>query len=157
VVAFFVAAATRASGAGFFVPLMFFVAMPVIFYVTIRWVLISPVMIVEGLFGLSALRRSAELVMGVWWRTLGIIIVAALVVRIPLSVLQLFWSSVPVLGTILSGLVASIGYAYSAIAILVYYFDRRCRLEDFDLHRLAEQIRSESAQSGTVMTGAPTV
>lgn len=156
-VAFLVALSTHASGAGFFAPLMFLVAMPVIFYVTIRWVLISPIMIVEGLFGFSALRRSVELVKGVWWRTLGIIIVAALVVRIPLSVLQLFWSSVPVLGTILSGLVASIGYAYSAIVILVYYFDRRCRLEDFDLHRLAEQIRSESAQSGTVMTGVPTV
>ena len=155
-VSFFVARSVNASGTGF-IALILFIAVPITFYLTIRWVLIVPIMIVERRFGLATLRRSAELVKGVWWRTLGIVIVAALVVRIPLSVLQLFWSSVPVLGTILSGLVASIGYAYSAIAILVYYFDRRCRLEDFDLHRLAEQIRSESAQTGTVMTGAPTV
>ena len=155
-IAFLLGGAAHPNG-GALIGLLVFVAMPIFFYLTIRWVLIVPIMIVERRFGLAALRRSAELVKRVWWRTLGIVIVAALVVRLPLSVLQLFWSSVPILGTILSGLVASIGYAYSAIAILVYYFDRRCRLEDFDLHRLAEQIRSESARTGTVMTGAPTV
>ena len=156
VIAFLVGGATHAN-AGAFLALLLLVAIPVTSYFTVRWVLVAPIMIVEGLFGLTALRRSSELVKGVWWRTLGIVVVAALVVRVPLGVLQLFWSSVPFLGTILSGLVASIGYAYSAIALLVYYFDRRCRLEDFDLHRLAEQIRSESTQGGTVMTGAPTI
>jgi hypothetical protein len=156
VIAFLVSGAARASS-GPFIALLLLVAIPATLYFTVRWVLIAPTMIVEGRFGLVALNRSAELVKGVWWRTLGIVFVAALVVRVPLSALQLFWSSVPILGTILSGLVASIGYAYSAIALLVYYFDRRCRLEDFDLHRLAEQIRSESAQGGAVMTGAPTV
>jgi hypothetical protein len=150
-------AAARATGAAFIIILLSVVAFPIIFYLLIRWSLIGPIMIVERRFGTPSLRRSTELVNGVWWRTFGILLVAALVVRIPLGVLQLFWSSIPILGTILSGLVTSIGYAYSAIAVLVYYFDRRCRIEDFDLHRLAEQIRSESAPGSAVMSGAPTI
>jgi hypothetical protein len=29
--------------------------------------------------------------------------------------------------------------------LVIYYFDRRCRTEDFDLRFLAEQIRSDTA------------
>ena len=132
-------------------------AVPVAFYLMIQWSLLGPVMIVERRFGRAALRRSGELVLGVWWRTLGTLLVAAIIVRVPLGVLDLLWSSIPVVGVVLSGLVTAIGYAYSAVVVIVYYFDRRCRLEDFDLRLLAEQVRSESVQGSPAMTGAPSL
>jgi hypothetical protein len=85
------------------------------------------------------------------------LLVAAIIVRVPLGVLDLLWSSIPVVGVVLSGLVTAIGYAYSAVVVIVYYFDRRCRLEDFDLRLLAEQIRTESAPGSPAMTGAPSL
>jgi hypothetical protein len=136
---------------------MIIAAMPVTLYLMVRWSLLGPVMIVERRFGLAAIRRTSNLVLGVWWRTLGILLVAAIIVRLPLGVLGLLWSSIPVAGAVLTGLVTAIGYAYSAVVLIVYYFDRRCRLEDFDLRLLAEQIRSESVQGIPAMTGAPSL
>ncbi|HYB90979.1 MAG TPA: hypothetical protein VEC38_08035 [Candidatus Binataceae bacterium] len=156
-VAFLLGHVANQASLGVFVALAFLIAVPAFLYIMIRWALVIPIMVVEHRYGLRAIRRSSELVTGVWWRTFGIGLVAALVVRVPLSVLQLFWSSVPVLGFILSGLVASVGSAYTAIAMIVYYFDRRCRLEDFDLRRLAEQIRTESVQGSATTIGAPSV
>jgi hypothetical protein len=150
--------AVRGSGGGGAVfVLLFLVSFVILSYLGIRWSLIGPIMIVERRFAMKALSRSSELVTGAWWRTFGILLVAGLIVRVPLSVLELFWASIPVLGGILSGLVASIAAAYSGIAVVVYYFDRRCRLEDFDLRRLAEQIRSETVQGTAAITGAPSV
>jgi hypothetical protein len=133
------------------------VSMPIFVYLMVRWSLLGPIMIVERRFGLATLRRSSELVQGVWWRTLGIVLIAAVIVRVPLSVLNFFWSSIPIVGVLLGGLVTSVGLAYSAVVLTVYYFDRRCRIEDFDLRLLAEQIRAEGVQGSPAMTGAPAV
>jgi hypothetical protein len=144
-------------GLGFIGFLGIIAAIPLFIYLMVRWSLLGPIMIVERRFGLATLRRSGELVQGVWWRTLGIVLIAAVIVRVPLSVLNFFWSSIPIVGVLLSGLVTSIGIAYSAVVLTVYYFDRRCRIEDFDLRLLAEQIRAEGAQGSPAMTGAPAV
>ena len=133
------------------------VGLPLGLYWNTRWSLIGPVMIVERRFGLAALRRSRDLVEGAWWRTFGIIIVAALISQVPVGALNLLWSSIPVLGVLLSGVGAAISSAYSVIAIVVYYFDRRCRIEDFDLLLLAEQIRSQGAHDSPAASGAPSL
>ncbi len=126
-------------------------------YLVICWSLIYPVMIVEHRFGMVALRRSRQLVSGAWWKTLGIVLVAAVIADIPAVVLRMLWSSIPVLGPILTATTSSITGAYSLVVLVIYYFDRRCRSEDFDLRLLAEQIRTEGA-SGTPELGqaAPT-
>lgn len=133
------------------------IAMPVAVYLANRWALIGPVMVVERKFGTSALGRSGALVKGVWWQMFGIFVAAGLIVQVPVAVLSLIWRSIPILGSILTGLASSISWAYSHTVIVVYYFDRRCRLEDFDLLRLAEQIRSEASAGSPAPTGAPTV
>jgi hypothetical protein len=137
--------------------LSFLIGIPLMLYLVTRWSLIGPIMIAENRFGLSALRRSSELVKGVWWRTFGLSLVAGLLLQIPLGALGLIWSSLPVLGPILSGVATSITTAYYAIAIVVYYFDRRCRVEDFDLRHLAEQIRAEGTASSQNSSGAPSI
>jgi hypothetical protein len=153
-----VAGVSTLAGVTNIVPLLFalgfLVGLPLWIYVVTRWSLIGPVMIVERRFGLLALRRSRDLVEGVWWRTFGIIIVASLIAQVPAGTLNLLWSSIPVIGVLLTGLVYAAGTSYSAIVIAVYYFDRRCRIEDFDLRRLAEQIRSQGAHGSPAATGA---
>lgn len=127
-------------------------------YLMNRWSLIGPIMVVERQFGTAALRRSGALVNGVWWRTFGIAAAAGLIVQVPVGILTLIWHSIPILGTLLSALATSVTWAYSITVIVIYYFDRRCRVEDFDLLRLADQIRSEypvvnPATPGTTSVG----
>lgn len=121
-------------------------------YFGVCWALVASVMIVEGQFGMSALRRSRTLVRGAWWRTLGTLFVAGLIVEVPMGVLQFFFSFIPFLGHILGQVTAGVAGIYSGAVVVIYYFDRRCRIEDFDLRLLAEQIRMES---GAGMTAAP--
>jgi len=109
------------------------------------WSLTAPVMIVEHRFGMTALRRSRQLVTGVWWKAFGIFIVAGLIANVPAGVLHLFWSFIPVFGPILTAGTRAIATSYSLVVLVIYYFDRRCRTEDFDLRFLAEQIRSDAA------------
>jgi hypothetical protein len=115
------------------------------FYLLTCWSLAAPVMIVEHRFGMTALRRSRQLVTGVWWRTFGIIGVSSLITEVPAGVLHLFWSFIPVFGPILDEGTWAIALSYSLVVMVIYYFDRRCRTEDFDLRFLAEQIRSDAA------------
>lgn len=116
-----------------------------IIYLTVCWGLVGPVMIVERQFGMATLRRSRQLVVGSWWATLGILFTAALIADVPATVLRLIWSFIPIVGSILTAVTQAIAGTYGMIALVVYYFDRRCRTEDFDLRLLAEQIRAESA------------
>ncbi len=109
------------------------------------WSLTAPVMIVEHRFGMTALRRSRQLVTGVWWKAFGIFIVAGLIANVPAGVLHLFWSFIPVFGQILTAGTRATASSYSLVVLVIYYFDRRCRTEDFDLRFLAEQIRSDAA------------
>lgn len=115
---------------------------PGIYFATC-WALFVPVMIIERRFGMAALRRSRELVRGAWWRTFAIVLVAALIGEVPASALSILWMYVPILGPFLYAATLAVTVTFSALAIVIYYFDRRCRTEDFDLRLLAEQIRAE--------------
>jgi len=114
-------------------------------YLGTCWSLTAPVMIVEHRFGMTALRRSRQLVTGVWWRTFGIFLVAFLIAQVPAGVLQVLWSYIPGFGPILTAGTSTIASSYGLVMVVIYYFDRRCRTEDFDLRFLAEQIRSDTA------------
>jgi hypothetical protein len=133
-----------------FLLLLGFVALIVpLIYFAICWSLVFPVMIVEHRFGMTGLRRSRQLIAGVWWKTLGIVFVAALISRVPATMLNYLWYNIPVLGPLLTALTSSIAQAYGLVVIVIYYFDRRCRIEDFDLRLLAEQVRAEGASDAT--------
>lgn len=112
-------------------------------YLSVCWALVGPIMIVEREFGMSALGRSRQLVRGVWWQALGITLVAGLLVGLPAGVLNYLWMHIPFLGPILNAATQAVTSTYPLVALIIYYFDRRCRTEDFDLLLLAKQIRSE--------------
>jgi hypothetical protein len=128
----------------FFIPLMLLLVIPLIYFMNC-WLLIAPVMIVEETFGMGAMRRSRSLVRGSWWKTFGLMTVVGLIEFVPAMTLEFFWSFIPVLGPLLNGATQAITNSYSLIAVVVYYFDRRCRTEDFDLRILARQIRTDAA------------
>jgi hypothetical protein len=114
-------------------------------YLLVCWTLVTPVMIVENSFGMSGLRRSRALVHNSWWKTLGLIVVVSFIASVPAGALEVFWSFIPFLGPILNAATTGVTSSYSLVAVVIYYFDRRCRTEDFDLRILAQQIRSEAA------------
>jgi hypothetical protein len=113
-------------------------------YFLICWSLVGPVMVVERRFGRSALRRSRELVVGSSWRTLGILLTAFLIADIPAHTLKFIWGSMPVIGGALTHATIAVTSTYGVVALMIYYIDRRCRTEDFDLRILAEEVRIDS-------------
>ncbi len=128
---------------------------PGVYFLTC-WQLVIPVMVVENRFGMPALRRSRELVRGVWWRTLGIVLIAE-IAQLPAFAFQFFWGHIPFLGPILSDAMFAVTASYTGVVFIVYYFDRRCRTEDFDLRLLAEQIRSGAEPVTQPMPGTSPV
>jgi hypothetical protein len=115
---------------------------------------VGPVTIVERRFGMAAVWRSRDLVLGSWWRTVGILVTAGLIASIPAGTLRLLWGFIPFIGAILTALTQAVSTTFSAVALIVYYFDRRCRVEDFDLRLLAEQVRAQSTTAPAPATGS---
>ena len=68
------------QGPGVFFALVIFVAaLAALIFITIRWALIVPVIVIERIGGVAALRRSWRLVSGSTWRVLGYLLVFGLV------------------------------------------------------------------------------
>jgi hypothetical protein len=102
-------------------------------------------MVIERRFGVAALQRSRQLVIGSWWRTFGVLLAAGLIADVPGSALKFLWGFVPFFGAVLTGATRAVTSTYGAIVLMIYYFDRRCRTEEFDLLTLAEQIRNQGS------------
>ncbi len=145
----YLTAASLATGS---IALLFPAAIVIGIYFLVCWSLLGSVMVIERRFGWLALRRSRALVVGSWWRTFGVVLTAVLVAALPIRTLRFIWGFIPVVGGFLSGLTAALISPYSTVALVIYYFDRRCRTEDFDLRLLAEQVRAETQ---TAMATAP--
>ena len=151
----------RAVGTYFLAGVLLFLAfvaliVPGIYFMTC-WALIVPVMIIEHRFGVGALHRSRELVNGAWWRTFGIVLAAGLITQVPAAAFGFLWMYIPFLGPILNAATLAVTSTYSGVVFVIYYFDRRCRSEDFDLRLLAEQVRSEIGTGTRAVTGTSPV
>lgn len=114
-------------------------------YFSVAWMVVGPIMVAERRFGMSALRRSRELVTGHWGRAFGIAFVATSMISVLGGLLSIIWSAIPMLGPLLEGITQSITGAFGLVVIVVLYFDLRCRHEDFDLQLLAERVREGAA------------
>ncbi len=133
----------------------------------VAWAFALPVLLVEGLRGPAALRRSYTLVRGRWWRTFGVIALG-FVLAIVISTLAravflvgLVIADGDVLVLTLSTLAGIVGLAVSApfqaALLTVLYFDTRVRSGDLDLDRLAQEIGTEAPVAGLPGTpAAPT-
>jgi hypothetical protein len=105
------------------------VGIPFAIYRSIRWLFLAQVIMIEGISGPEVLARSAQLVQGRWWNTLGRLIVVGLVIGMPVGILQqALFAAVPgVIGTILAGATGFISVPFGIIGLSLMFFDLRAR------------------------------
>lgn len=137
-------------------------------YFAIRWHLVIPAIVVEDIGVFAALRRSWGLTRGYFWRTLGIVLLFALILGIvsaiitsPLSFISGFiltsagteaqlMGSMLVVNLLVTAIASLAGFIVTNMALLVsifFYFDYRFRKEGLGLHfqQLAAQHASNTA------------
>jgi hypothetical protein len=101
------------------------IGIPFAIYRAVRWYFISQVIMVEGLSGEAVLARSAALVEGKWWNTVGRLIVMALVIQIPVGLLSSALSAAfpGVAGILISSATAFVTTPFGIIASTLMFFD----------------------------------
>jgi hypothetical protein len=127
------------------------ITIPIVIWVLVRWSVATPALFAEGIGPVKALGRSWNLVRDNWWRTLGIVIIVAILVGlIELALGALFGGITAVvpglsddiraglLDTVVT-LVDALVSAITPIAITMLYLDLRVRKEGLDLDQLARQ------------------
>lgn len=113
-------------------------------YLALAFILLQQVIVLERVFGFTALTRSHELMKGHKLRGFGILLVTSIIMMILSTALGLFAAFVPVLGPVLEAVGQSVGYAFMSAVLVVFYFDVRCRQEAFDLEHLARLVEEEA-------------
>ncbi len=116
-------------------------------YLTLAWILTSPIVILEGRYGTAAIGRSRELMRGNKWRAIGVLVLGAIIVGVLTKVLGGVFGLVPFLGPVGSGLAQAIGVAYSTVVLVLLYFDIRCRKEAFDIEHLARLVEGSAPEA----------
>lgn len=127
----------------------------VVIYFGIRWHLVLPSMVVEDLGIVPALRRSWDLTRGYFWRTLGILLLFAIifgivvvVITTPLSFISAFATMSPgtdaqslestmlasILVNVVITLLSFIATNMGLIVSITLYYDYRFRKEGLGLH-----------------------
>jgi len=129
------------------------------FHLFLNWLMVDKVVVLEGTAWMSALRRSKELMTarteaGFWKGTkmkAGLILLLGAVIgfgfqllfQVPGMVLGLLTQGSTVVFTILQLLniaATSLATVYTAVAMILYYYDIRVRKEGFDLRMMAEKL-----------------
>ncbi len=136
-------------------------------WLAIAWSVAIPVLLVEDLRGPAALRRSFELVKGLWWPTAGKILVSTLLIFVAagaigaaFAVLLLFViDEASYAGLIVTGVGNVLGNVittpFLAAVTTLVYFDLRVRREGFDLAMLAERMGGAPATGALVAAPPP--
>jgi hypothetical protein len=93
------------------------------------WAFVTQTVILEGKTGREALRASKAIVYGRWWETLGmsiviplILFVVASVVLIPVFILMLVLSDIPVVFYALGGITDAVYAIVSTMAVTAVYY-----------------------------------
>jgi hypothetical protein len=106
---------------------------PVAAWLAVRWALIAPVVEIEGLGGVAALRRSGELARRRWLRVASLVGVSALVATVTgplLGALLVFVVEAPLsLLNVVAGLVYAATMPFVGLVTAYVYADARARLE----------------------------
>jgi hypothetical protein len=138
------------AGIGFVaVVLLTLAAIPVTIYLGIKLSLATPAVALEStsegpISPVTALQRSWGLVRGAWWRTLGLLVLAAIiagalsqVVAIPagivVSALPLSAGVALVTSVIVAGIGQAVSQPVSGLVLALVYVDRRIRTEQLDV------------------------
>jgi hypothetical protein len=113
----------------------------------LMFAVLTPVMVTERVFGFAAMERSWALMRGNLLRALGLFVVTGILSSALTAGVDLVAGFIPLVGSVVAGIVQGAANAFGTAALVVLYFDIRCRKEAFDLEHLAGQVESG--------TGAP--
>jgi hypothetical protein len=106
-------------------------------YLAVRWYVVPQAVVVDGARGTAALRRSGELVQGLWWRTLGLVILGNVAVAIPGFLLLTPFTAIAestdrsLWALVGSMLATSITTPFVALYSTFIYYDLRARRGEF--------------------------
>jgi len=130
-------------------------------YLAIMWMFVTPIIAIEGLPAMGALRRSWDLVSGEWWRCFSTYLLLSLLVGLvtgaiswpvsALAVLVMGEKQVAVAQALSTGIGTVLGIVVQPVLIIglvMLYYDLRIRKEGFDLQMLAQSMASNQGQSG---------
>ncbi len=116
-------------------------------YLSIAFMLVYQVIVIEGSAGSTAIKRSYQLTKGNMLRVLAVYLVAMLLMGVVSVALQLVSARIPYAGVLIDAVVQGVMTAYLSAAMVVIYFDIRCRKEAFDLEILAGAVADEQART----------
>ncbi|CAB9505208.1 expressed unknown protein [Seminavis robusta] len=111
-------------------------------YLMVRWFLVNPVIVVEGLGAMAALKRSGELVSGSWCYVFCTYMVSALV----LTFLQLLWKGFvnynlfTPLGSLVGHIPSVLGGPFLAIMMTIMYINLRVEKEGLNAELFARNL-----------------
>jgi hypothetical protein len=121
-------------------------------YLAFAYMLVNQVIVIEGSTGWSALKRSHELTKQHMLRVVAVSVVSYAIMSLLSIALQLVSNQIlPYAGFILDSLVQAVTTTYVAAALIVLYFDIRCRKEAFDLVHLAQRLGGAEPQKATTI------
>ena len=107
-------------------------------FVALSFALATQVVILEGLSGFAALKRSKELMNG---NRIKLLILGVIVFLINVAVIiAAAFIPQPQVQTILMAFVQGVTTLFSSAAGVIFYFSARCKHENFDLKLLAESV-----------------
>jgi len=157
------AAAAVADGAGAALAILAMVAVgvPLFVWIGVKFVFAAHALVAEGLGIFAALGRSWQLTGGRWWRSFGILLLAAVVVSIATSLVTTplgfaagmfgafidpadpesvtrYLAGLSVVSTLLGAVAGGLGAGYLYAVTALLYTDLRIRREGFDLVLLRE-------------------
>lgn len=106
--------------------------------------MVAPVVLIEGVTGVEALKRSVKLVSADWLRILIVMIVLGILTAIlswfPAMLLALIFGSAPFLSQVLGDLLMMVILPLPTIALVLLYFDIRRKHEGLDEATLARKL-----------------
>lgn len=120
-------------------------------YLALAYMLVNQVIVIEGTAGWAALKRSYELTKGNMLRVFGVYFVSVVLMSVVSIGLQLVASQIPYASVIINSVTQGVMTAYMSAALIVLYFDIRCRKEAFDLEHLAGRVGDAESQQAPVV------
>ena len=111
-------------------------------YLMLAFTLVTQIIMLEGLAGVTALGRSRHLMRGNLLRAFALGMVVALLGGVLSFGLELVFAVAPGFGVVGSALAQAVAFAYYSAVSVVFYFDVRARKEAFDLEHLARLVES---------------
>lgn len=115
-------------------------------YLMLVFMLVVPVMVLEGGFGTRALGRSRELMHGSLLRGLGVIVLGGIIAGLLSGAAGLVFGFIPWIGAVGTGAAQAAAFAYTSAVTVLLYFDLRCRKEQFDLEHLSQLVEARGKE-----------